>query len=345
MARSQLYSVGKYQLGRLKGEWVVVWRDGATRRRYRLEACSEEQARQALDGFARGQDLIRAKDGHTVQHLWNAYIADRRLENKRSVPIMEHNWKALKPRFGHLAPSMISKALCMEYAKSRAKDGLTQWSIVTELRRLSNAMNWSAKHGLIERAPVVWRPQEPRGRERWLTKDEVARLINSARAHHIKLYIILAISTAARPEALLTLTWDRVDMDAGLIFLDDPTRERTNKGRATVPINDTAKAALSEARAGALTPYVIEYAHDRVRSMKKGFADAVKRSGIDHCTPNDLRRTAASWMVMAGIPIEVVARYLGHSNPRITYRIYGRFAPDYLKDASKAVNLDLRRAV
>ena len=68
------------------------------------------------------------------------------------------------------------------------------------------------------------------------------------------------------------------------------------------------------------------------------------RAGIEDATPHDLRRTAASWMVMDGVPIEEVARYLGHKSPRVTWATYGRFAPEYLQRASEAVSLDLRRA-
>src|SRR5262245_16072856 len=117
MARGGLYNAGKYQLGRLSGEWVAVWRDdGGIRRRYRLHPADESEgtARQALERFARGEDLKRAKDGATdVAAIWQAYIDDQRLEGKRAVPIMEFNWKALAPRFGHLAPAMIDKRACI----------------------------------------------------------------------------------------------------------------------------------------------------------------------------------------------------------------------------------------
>ena len=275
--------------------------------------------------------------------IWTAYLADRRLEGRRSVDIMEHNWKALQPRFGHLSPEMISKAVCVEHARARRRDGIADATILTELRRIRTALQWAVKSGLLATAPQVWLPAEPRSRDRWLTEDEVRALIDAAVSPHIKMFIILAIATAARSEALLSLTWARVDLDAGRIALDDPDRERTAKGRATVPINDMARAALAIAKEAALTPYVIEYAHDRVRSIKTAWRATVKRAGVEDATPHDLRRTAASWMVMAGVPIEEVARYLGHSSPRITWATYGRFAPDYLKGASEAVNLDLRR--
>ena len=42
-------------------------------------------------------------------------------------------------------------------------------------------------------------------------------------------------------------------------------------------------------------------------------------------------------MAQAGIPMIEIARYLGHSNPAITYRVYAKHTPDYLKSAAAAV--------
>jgi len=36
----------------------------------------------------------------------------------------------------------------------------------------------------------------------------------------------------------------------------------------------------------------------------------------------------------------MVAQYLGHSDDRITQRVYARFAPSHMQDAADALNLD-----
>lgn len=67
----------------------------------------------------------------------------------------------------------------------------------------------------------------------------------------------VAIGTAGRMGTILDMTWDRIDFGAGLIQLDDPERSGTAKGRATVPMNGSARAALQEAHQGAITRHVI----------------------------------------------------------------------------------------
>jgi hypothetical protein len=43
-------------------------------------------------------------------------------------------------------------------------------------------------------------------------------------------------------------------------------------------------------------------------------------------------------MVEAGIPIQQVAHMLGYRDPRVTWRIYAKHAPDYLREALKAIS-------
>ena len=59
---------------------------------------------------------------------------------------------------------------------------------------------------------------------------------------------------------------------------------------------------------------------------------AVKAAGIEYIRFHDLRHTAASWLVMAGVPLYEVQRVLMHSDPRMTMR-YAHLAPDFLRGA------------
>lgn len=168
-----------------------------------------------------------------------------------------------------------------------------------------------------------------------------ARVVDAAHAPHIRLAIILKLTTAGRIGAILNLTWDRVDFAREQINLrlDDETEGR--KGRAVVPMNPMARSALEVAGQAALSDYVIEHGGEKVSSIRKGFTSAVERAGLKNVTQHSLRHTAAVHMVSKGIPIEKVAQYLGHTNPAITYSVYARYAPDHLRDASDALDFDL----
>ncbi|RJE88105.1 tyrosine-type recombinase/integrase [Paracoccus onubensis] len=91
------------------------------------------------------------------------------------------------------------------------------------------------------------------------------------------------------------------------------------------------------AKEGTLSRYVIESGGRQVGSIKTGFNAAVERAGIEHCTQHDLRRTAGRFVAEAGMPIDEIAQYLGHTNPIITRSTYSRFSPEYLRKAANAL--------
>ena len=95
---------------------------------------------------------------------------------------------------------------------------------------------------------------------------------------------------------------------------------------------------LETALALAQTNFVIEHNGKPVASIKTGFRAAVRRAGIEYCSPHALKHTAATWMMKDGIDLEKVARYLG-TTKNVVERVYGHHAPDYLADASKALEL------
>lgn len=199
---------------------------------------------------------------------------------------------------------------------------------------------WAQKHGLIDHAPHIERPPKPKPREAHLTRGQVRLLLDSAQLPHIRLYIVLAYTTAARNAALLGLRWDRCDFEAGRIDLRDPTILSPHKGRAIVPMLRTARAALLEARQGALSEHVIEWAGKPVKSVKRGLAQAAKRAGLPHVSPHMLRHSAAVHMAEDGVSMDEIAQYLGHSNVNVTRNVYARFSSDYLAKAASALEFD-----
>lgn len=322
----------RYNIGRLNGRFVVTWSDGGKRRRYRLDALNSKDAEREA------RDLILQQtapaSGVTVTQIWEAYTAH--VEGRRQADKMRQVGKNVLPDFGHLSPAQITTDDCRAFIAKRMAMGRKPGTIRTELNSLRIALSWGVKAKLITTAPALELPSASPPRERYLTRAEAQALIGAAVDPHIRLAMLLMLTTAARIGALLELQWRQVDMEQRLIRLaaeDIGPR----KGRATVPINDTLHAALTDAQAAAISPFVIEYAGRQVGSIKTGFNAAVTRAGIEHCTPHDLRRTAGRFMVEAGVPIEEVAQYLGHTNPAITRSTYARFSPSYLRKAASAL--------
>lgn len=311
-----------------RGVWYAVWHDGQQTKRVSLRTADSDEASRRLADFKRD---FAAPNGALVGDIVEAYIAakDGRIADPDRLRFA---WKQAKAMFAHLRPDQITEELCREYANERYLAGRKEATVLKELNVIRQALNWRGVSDARFEAPSA-----PPPRDRYLTKPEYQRLLNGCASPHMRLYCILALTTAARKSAILQLTWDRVDFERGLIKLEI-VGDKNRKGRATVPMTDNCRTALQESYAARQTPYVVEYGGNRVLDIKKGFIGAVKRAGLTDVTPHDLRHSAAVWMAEAGISMDEIAQYLGHSSPAITFKVYARFSPDYLRKAASALD-------
>ena len=170
--------------------------------------------------------------------------------------------------------------------------------------------------------------REPKGRVRWLTRAEENQLVQVMQEvdPDVTDLCLLALYTASRRSEVLRLTAGQVRMDAGFLEIE---QYKTNLFKS-VPIHDTIRPILlrrlsvSPGRTSVLfpdlTPNHVSYVWDMVRRRIPGMEDA-------HF--HDLRHTAASRMVQAGVSMAVVKEMLGHANVKST-QIYAHLAPENL---------------
>jgi integrase len=329
----------EWRLTRLNGEFCVAWDeeqpDGrSTRRRYRLGTSDAREAK-AL-AAARYAELTRPV-GRTVADLWAGYQKDK--AGKVVLQTMAHTWKALAPTFGKLDPGQITTDLCRLYAVERYGTGKSVGTVHTELGHLRSILVWARDAKLITDAPKIERPSKPAPKDRYLTRDEVRKLIEHAKVPHIALAIRLMIGTGARVSAALELTWLRVDFDRNTISLTNVEDITQRKRRATVPMNNSLRDALLLAKQAALSPYVIEWAGAQVASIKTGIRAAAKSAKLEGVTPHVLRHSAAVWMAEDGHTMTRIAQFLGHSDSRITEKVYARYSPGHLRDLADSLEI------
>lgn len=326
----------EYRLAWHRGKLAVTWYEGGQRFRRSLGTTDQATGKAMLEEFAKHRAVKQDGGPLTVAAIYLAYEGDRKAEGK-SISRIQDAWKRLAPAFGTLLPAYITKKTCRDYISSRAEVA-SRGTIHLELTYLRAALSYAEKEKWLAKAPHIHVPTRPKPRDHYLTKPEATELIGAAATHHLKLFITLALATAARASALLELRWDQVNMKRRTIDLRDPAKPDSPKGRAVVPINDMAFKALEQAYAVRLTPYVIEFAGKNIESVKKGVSAAAARAGLK-ATPHVLRHSAAVWMAESGVQMEEIAQYLGHTNATTTYRVYARYSPEHLRKASKALEL------
>lgn len=189
------------------------------------------------------------------------------------------------------------------------------------------AINLAVERGLLDTAPKIPRRKIKKTRAmRWLTPVEWDTL----RPHlpsHLKPAADFAISTGIRQANVFGLRWSQVDMRRQTAWVDAFDSKSGNA--INIPLSDIAMAALSAVK-GQHSEYVFTYAGKPFKSPKRGWIDAVDKSGIPHVRWHDLRHTWASWHLQNGTTLAELKELGGwHSIEMVL--VYAHLVPGYSK--------------
>lgn len=229
-----------------------------------------------------------------------------------------------------------------------------KWSAGYISRILSDgraALNRAKKFQELTDVPFVFDVARGEPPERALAIDQMARLIDFAggrkdpgQTAHILMFILVGLSTAARPDALLDLTRAQCNFESRRIDLngwaaDGAPRPQTKKYRAVVPMTDFIRPWLLKAK-----PRVVNYYGRPVASVRKWFQKAQEEPGIPEFTvAKSIRHTVAKELRSRGVDDWEVAGLLGHRKPgRSTTEIYAKYDPAYLGNARRELDGYLR---
>jgi integrase len=149
--------------------------------------------------------------------------------------------------------------------------------------------------------------QEPKGRR--LTEAEMAALFAAATDRQMRRYLLLLAGTLGRPEAVRAVALEQVDFEVGCVRLNPRGRPQTKKFRPTVPLIETLRAELADARPGPLLAVDGKPVHD----MKTAWRQLRRDAGVDpEVNPYSFRHTFSYWLKRARFPTAEIGQYLGH---------------------------------
>jgi len=317
-----------YTLTEHRGKLALTFREGERRLRISTGTADRGLAE------ARAREIWQrrtAPPSERVSDIWPRYVKDRIKDGARADRFKAH-WTALEPTFGHRLGKAIERDDCREYSKARRALGYSLSTVKTDLELLRACLKW--RYG--DEAPAIWIPPASKPRDHHLTKEQARALVDGAETPHVKLFLILGLSTGARGSAILDLTWDRVDFTHGTIDFQPAGRHQTTKRRTVVPMNAIARQALETAFAGRLSDSVIEYGGKPIGSIKKPLQRMSARLGVK-VSPHVLRHSCAVWMAQENVPMQKIAQFLGHTSTRVTEQTYARYSPSFMQDAGAAV--------
>jgi len=356
--------IGTYRKIRLRtnkqGYWEVWWTDatgnGYLTRRESTKTKDRAQAEAYLDSFcadARGQATVAVARAPTVDELARGWLQFVEVQGKARVG--RYVLAAVRTELGHYTARQIDGIVLQDYARVRQRSAGT---IRRELGALRTVLIWAADTRQISRdeVPSFKRILPPSGPPRAKFLDEAqektfwdaavawgeagrwTRRADREAAHRVMLFACLGLETAARRQAILDLTWDRVDLGRGTINYQVPGRRLTKKRRVQgLPISDRLMPILKEAwlrapkdAAGHPWGRVIGVNH-----IGDAFARFARTTSTPWVTPHVLRHTWGSLKAMRGVPLYDIAQVMGDTMATIEAN-YLHLSPDHLRRAVNA---------
>lgn len=343
------------------GFWYIHWSEGRRSKRQSTGTTDEDEAYQTFAQWiligGKDRTVGAAEHAYTVAELWDVYMEKHVKRQVVGKATIDYAWKNLQPHFGQLLFDQVSQDRIDEYERLRAAGKIGRKSKSVTIRReiatLMASLNFCAAPPLrlIPKAniEVVKMPHAGDPRDRWLKIDEVQRLLNAAatmrrqgrgdaagRMTRAERFLWIALETAARKQAILDLTWDRVDFEANVIHFNVPGRAKTKKRRADVSISSALRPVLLRAYEERIGDLVLDnkaavWKSIQVAAIKAGFSDQpIKRGEKPKATgisPHVLRHTAATHMARRGVPLWKIAQVLGNTLAMVE-KVYAKWTPD-----------------
>jgi integrase len=205
-----------------------------------------------------------------------------------------------------------------DYCKQRLKEHADRETIRKELVTLRRALQVAKEHGHYlgdPRTPTPKWSAKYVPRKRWLSHEEARQLLAALPNERHRLWVTLALYTGARYSEISGIRWSHIDLRRGTILLPGT---KTQGAHRTIPLPAPLRAALPE-RPARDEPVAGEWP-----KVVRDLGRACERAGIPRVSPNDLRRTYASWLKQQGEDSFVVAQLLGHTSSRMVELVYGR---------------------
>ncbi len=205
--------------------------------------------------------------------------------------------------------------IAREVVKVESARGMAPATIRNRLACLKAACRhaWKA-HGLTAADPTarMQLPEVRNARQVYAMRSEMLRIARAADRHDVRIMVRVAFYTGMRLGEIL-----RVEVRDSMLLLADTK----NGDLRAIPAHPKIRTCLDYLP---LATYK--------RTLQAGFMRARAAVGLEYVHIHDLRHSAASEMVNAGVPLHTVGAVLGHRDARSTQR-YSHHRQDILAEA------------
>lgn len=233
-----------------------------------------------------------------------------------------------------------------EFKQARRSAGIGPNTVNKDVSILKSALKKARVWGyaaptLEELVSVKWLKRE-KGHPFFFKREEVDKFLEGQDGFWRTVILLGAYSGMRRGE-MLHLRWRDVDFEAGMLHIvvrkDWGPKNRTSR---EVPmcgiLFDHLKAWRLVCGGGEM---VLQW--DKPRSaFSSGFSRILRKAGFRRGNVHALRHTFASWLAIAGVDLNRIAKAMGHSSI-MTTQIYTHLLPSDLKAAIEKLSPPARK--
>ena len=273
----------------------------------------------------------------------------------------------ITPNLGQMKLQNLRPEHIQNLYNSLVEQEVGDYTVIKVHTVLHSALQQAARTGIITRNPASYAqpPKEPATEMAILNESQVSQFLVAANGHRREALYHLAVVTGMREMELLGLKWTDLDfMHQTLIVerqLQRPAGEDAVKFSAPKTRYGKRAIALGSKTTEVLRAHKLRQQAEKTaagdkwvetgliftnslggpidaRNLLRNFKQLLKAAGLPAIRFHDLRHTAASLMLNAGIPVIVVSRRLGHARASITLDIYGHLIPSMQTEAAEKID-------
>jgi integrase len=225
------------------------------------------------------------------------------------------------------------------YQDARRKGGAGKNTVAKVLGMVLSALRLAERHGQFVGHVAQLRPEGLENayvpRDRSLSRVEYRKLARALRGGRTD-YLAAFVALGVRDSELYAITAADVDLKRGVHVRGT----KTAKSDRWIPIDKELRPVLVRRMAGNAGPLFPRWSNVR-RDLHAG----CKRASVAPVSPNDLRRTFASWLCQDGVNETTCAQLMGHSSSAMVRRVYMQAGPEAMRRAIRGLRLPVAAGV
>ena len=357
---------------RSDGRWAAVvdlgWQAGKRRRKYVYGATRRE----VVDKLRRVKDEVTRSGAPSDDRITvEAYVQQWLDAVKPTVRASTYSKyesamrRHVVPTLGKQPLSRVTPQQVTLLYRHLLASGLSPRSVVHVHRILHRALEHAVRWGIVGRnvLHLVDPPRVPRTEMTVLDPKQVQRLLAGASGRRIEGLLALAVTTGLRQGELFALRWSDVDLNAQRLTVQRAL-VRAAGGGTTFAEPKTAtsnrQVQLSTLAVDALRRHWRNQQDDRRKGgelwndlnlvftsrhgnplnpqnlLQREFYPLLEQLALPKIRFHDLRHTAATLLLAAGIHPKIVSEMLGHTDVGITLNLYSHVIPGLHQRAAQA---------